>query len=317
MSAHTHDDVNWAAKLPSMRRADALFGTALRAVADRLIRDLPAQATVIDVGSGSGGMSSALASALAARDRVREAEAPALVLLDAVEELLHAAADAARAARPTSAVGTAAAGTASGEGPESAATPVRVSTVLADAARADLSSLLPAADLVWASSVLHHLPDQQKAVDNLAAVLRPGGLLAVAEGGLDTRCLPWDLGVGEPGLEARLISARDAWFGELRAGMEQGVRMPYGWPAALNAAGLTGVTSFSYLVDHPAPASRQVSEFAVERVSWLTETVRDRLTDGDREAALSLIDPNGPHYLGHRSDVYLLSTSTVHYGWCP
>lgn len=230
------------------------------------------------------------------------------MLLDAVEELLHAASEA---------VGSASDYTVADVNSvdASVAAPLRVRTVLADAGRSDLAALLPEADLVWASSVVHHLPDQQKAVDSLAAVLREGGLLAVAEGGLDTRCLPWDLGVGEPGLEARLMSARDAWFGELRAGMKDVVRMPYGWGTALGNAGLSGISSFSYLVDHPAPAAQRVSDFAVERVTWLAETAGDELSAGDRAAVSSLVDPNSPDYLGHRPDVYLLSASTVHCGW--
>lgn len=301
MSAHTHDDVNWAAKLPSMRRADALSGDALAAVADRLTQHLPDQATVVDIGSGSGGMSGALAASLARRG------GGTLVLLDAVQELLDAASEVARAASAdaVSAPGADASGAAQ----------VRVRTIIADAADPDLRTLLPSADLVWASAVVHHLPDQQAAVDRLSAVLRPDGLLAVSEGGLETRCLPWDLGVGEPGLELRLNSARDVWFGELRAGMEGVVRMPHGWGTALTNAGLRHVTSFSYLVDHPAPAPAPVTEFAADRVAWLAEVGDDRITDADRRTAQSLVDPGAPEYLGHRSDVFLLSCYTVHCGW--
>ncbi|MGH9217151.1 MAG: class I SAM-dependent methyltransferase, partial [Acidimicrobiales bacterium] len=60
------------------------------------------------------------------------------------------------------------------------------------------------ADLVWASGVVHHLPDQQAAMGALAALLRPGGRLALVEGGLPLRCLPFDVGLGRVGLEARL-----------------------------------------------------------------------------------------------------------------
>src|SRR5690606_7902869 len=56
------------------------------------------------------------------------------------------------------------------------------------------------ADLVWSSHVLHHLGDQQQALTRLAARLRPGGLLALAEGGLPMRFLPRDIGFGRPGL---------------------------------------------------------------------------------------------------------------------
>lgn len=81
-------------------------------------------------------------------------------------------------------------------------------------------------DLVWVGSVVHHLPDQQSGVDRLAALLRPGGRLALGEGGLPLRCLPYDLGIGRPGLEARLSAAQAAWFNALRAAMPGAVRAP-------------------------------------------------------------------------------------------
>ena len=60
-------------------------------------------------------------------------------------------------------------------------------------ARCDLPDGLGAlepADLVWASRVVHHLGDQDEAVHRMAALVRPGGVLAIAEGGLPTRTLP-------------------------------------------------------------------------------------------------------------------------------
>lgn len=285
MSAHTHDDIDWADRLTALRRFDALERTALSAVAARLAADLPSNPVVVDVGSGAGGMSVALAESLTRRGGGR------LILVDAVGELLTAAHDAATAVVDST---------------------VQVSTVCADVGTAELRDLLPEADLVWAASVLHHLPDQQSAVNRLAETLRPAGRLAVAEGGFPARCLPWDLGVGNPGLEDRLNVARVAWFEQMRATMPGVVRMPYGWNTALTRAGLAEGSSFTYLVEHPAPADAAVREFAVERITWLTEMAEDRISDEDREAACRLVDPDGPDYLGHCDDVYLLSARTVY-----
>ncbi|PRX43557.1 methyltransferase family protein [Prauserella shujinwangii] len=270
-----------------MRRLDQLEREPLAAVAARLTADLPDAATVVDIGSGSGGMSAALAAALRGRG------GGTLVLVDAVDELLAAARESALA---------------------EAGADVRVETVVADAATAELPELLPRADLVWGSAVVHHLPDQQAAVNRFAEMLRPGGLLAVAEGGLETSCLPWDVGVGTPGLEQRLNAARNAWFGELRAGMPEAVRMPHGWTTALRRAGLVGTSSFTYLIDHPAPGGPLVQEFAAERLGWLAEIAEDRVSAEDSDAARRLLDPEAPEYLGHRDDVFVLSARTVHYG---
>ncbi|MBK1789271.1 class I SAM-dependent methyltransferase [Prauserella cavernicola] len=288
MSAHTHDDVDWASRLSSMRRLDALERESLASVATRLTNDLPADATVVDVGSGSGGMSAALAAAL------RERGGGTLVLVDAVDELLAAALEAAR---------------------DAGGSTVAVETVVADLGTAMLHDLVDGADLIWGSAVVHHLPDQQLAITRLADALHPGGLLAIAEGGLEARCLPWDLGIGEPGLEGRLAAAREDWFRQLRATMPDSVRMPYGWGTALRQAGLTDIGAFSYLLDHPAPTTQAVVDFTVERTTWLSEIVEDRLGDGDRAALRRLLDPAGPDYLGSRDDLYLLNVRTVHCGW--
>lgn len=50
----------------------------------------------------------------------------------------------------------------------------------------------------------------------LAGLLAPGGRPALAEGGLASRHLPWDLGFGEPGHELRLQLAEDRWFAVMR-----------------------------------------------------------------------------------------------------
>ncbi|WP_040925554.1 class I SAM-dependent methyltransferase [Saccharomonospora marina] len=287
MPGHTHDDVDWAARLTSLRRLDDLERDALVEVARRLTDGLPHGPTVVDVGCGAGGMSLALADAL------RRAGGGTLILVDAVDEVLAAASQSVAAAGDSL---------------------VRVEAVLADVGADQVREVITEADLIWAASVLHHVPDQQAAVNRLAGVLRPGGLLAVAEGGLAPRCLPWDIGIGRPGLEERLNGARESWFEGLRAGMPDVARMPYGWTCALRRAGLSDLRSFSYLVDHPAPADSAVLDFVLDRFAWYSEIATDHVSEQDREAVRRLLDPDSPDYLGQRDDVYLLAARTVHTG---
>jgi SAM-dependent methyltransferase len=285
--AHTHDGIDWSARLEDMKRADALDEDALRVVAGRLVRPLPDSPTVVDVGSGSGGMSAALAGTLGARG------GGTLVLVDAVPELLDAATTAARAA-------------AGGR--------VHVRPVLADLATAGLASLVPAAHLVWAARVVHHLPDQAGAVARLVEGLAPGGRLALEEGGLDSKHLPWDLGVGEPGLQERLIAARREWFARMRQDMPGSVRLPVGWNVALAEAGLTDVTAFSYLVEHQGPPTPAVRAAAVEWLTFHADVAGDRLHGSDRAAVRRLLDPGDDAWLGARDDVFVLQTRTVTLG---
>jgi SAM-dependent methyltransferase len=288
--AHTHDNIDWPTRLAALRRADDLDAQSDREVAERLVGVLGAvvEPVVVDVGSGGGGMSVAFARALAARGGGR------VVLSDAVAELLDAAVAHVR-------------GVAAG-------TSVVVESVRVDASSDQLVDLLPEADLVWASHVVHHLPDQQRAIDQLARVLAPGGWLALSEGGLATRCLPWDLGIGEPGLGNRLTAARDDWFVGMRAGMPGVKSLPVGWNKALEAAGLTGVSSFSYVIDHPAPASEQVRQSVVDWLAWVYKVGEDQLSDTDRETVARLLDPADDAFVGARDDVFILGASTVYLG---
>ncbi len=283
MAGHTHDGIDWATWLHRLREADAVAAGARRALARRLVG--PRTRVVVDVGSGAGGMGVAFAEEMADSGGT-------VVLVDSVPELLDAA---------TAQVSAAA-------GPL-----VEVQAVRADAGGDELLDTVPRADLVFASFVVHHLPDQQRGLDRLAALVSPGGRLAVVESGLEQRCLPWDVGVGEPGLQGRLTAAHGKWFRGMRAGMDGAVRLPVGWGRALRDAGLTEVSSFSYLIDEPEPTD-QVRAAVVRWLSGLREVAADWIDEADRHAVDQLLDPAGPHYVGLRDDVFLLAAHTVHIG---
>jgi SAM-dependent methyltransferase len=270
-----------------MRRYGALQEEALSAVARRLVAPLPDSPVVMDVGCGAGSMSVPLVSAL------REHGGGVLVLVDATPELLDAACTAARA---------------EGDGE------VSVKPVLADLAAEDPLSFAGPVELIWGSRVIHHLPDQLRGVRRLVSALAPGGWLALAEGGLETRFLPWDLGVGEPGLADRMAAARAEWFVSMRENMTGSVRLPVGWNVALADAGLGEISAFSFVVDHPAPAKHFVREWAVDRLTWLSEITSSRLHAADRAALKRLLNPSDSEYVGAREDVFLLETDTVHVG---
>lgn len=287
---HTHDDFDWSARLTDLRRRDSIAVDAHRSTAERLVGMLEPAATVVDIGSGAGGMAAQLGLALRARGGGR------LVLVDAVAELLDAATDHVRSAL-----------TGPGE-------TVTVDSVLGDAASDQLVSQVPAADLVWASAVVHHLRDQQEGVNRLAGLLAPGGWLALVEDGLGSQCLPWDLGVGAPGLIDRLMAARKAWFAKMRADIPGSVRLTVGWTRSLANAGLHDVTSFSYLIDHPAPVSDEVRTTVVKWLEYMAEVSMDRLAEQDQAALTRLLDPADPAFAGARDDLFYLAAVTVNLG---
>ena len=238
---------------------------------------------VIDVGAGPGVITGLLA------DAFRSAR---VIALDGSPELLDRAAD--RAARN--------------------GLSDRVDTVLADLPDGldDLAELVGRADVVWASGVLHHLGDQQQAIRRVGGLLRPGGLLGLAEGGLPMRTLPRDIGLGRPGLEARLDAGNEEWFAEMRAALPGTTPAVEHWPSLLASAGLAPSGSRTFLLDLPSPLDGAGVELVRRRFERSRETLAGWIDLDDLAVLGQLLDPGGPHALERRQDVFVLTATTVH-----
>ena len=171
---------------------------------------------------------------------------------------------------------------------------------------------LGSADLIWTSRAVHHLGDQQDALNRLAGALRAGGLLAVAEGGLPLRCLPRDIGFGRPGLAARLEAVTEEWFAEMRAELPQATRTAEDWPAMLERAGLTRTGSRTFLTDRPAPLDQRARDHLHARLSRARDLFADRLADDDLRTLDVLLDDGASASIRHRPDAFWLAATTVH-----
>lgn len=276
-------EIDWSEEADRLRTAADLQAEWNESVARSLVR--PEDRVAVDIGTGGGGMARALATALP--------DGGIVVAVDHSEDVLARARDTLRDVRARCEIGSL------DDGPE------QLREVVGEPA-----------DLVWAAHAVHHAGDQQACVDTLAALLAPGGRLALAEGGLPTRTLPWDLGIGEPGLELRLDAANDRWFARMRAELPGSTRMPYGWPDALRKAGLRDVTSRTVLTERPTPLSDDDKAHVIERMTrWvgrLRET--DFLSEEDLDTWDQLFDEDGPHWLGRRTDLTDLGASTIHLG---
>lgn len=179
-----------------------------------------------------------------------------------------------------------------------------------------LAELAPA-DLVWSGQVVHHVGDQQDALNRLAGLLTPGGVLAIVEGGLPARYLPRDFGIGRPGLQERLDVLMADRFNQMREELPGSVAVVEDWPELLRAAGLTDVHRKTFLVEHPAPLSdapRQVVRRSLERYRGMLD---ERLDGADLATLDRLLDPSDPASVDQRGDLFLLTAKTVHYGSRP
>jgi SAM-dependent methyltransferase len=281
---HQHTpDVDFGAHADDMERSARLRSAVNAQIAAELPLP-PDGAVAADVGCGVGDMALLLAERVRhTRGRVLAADREA-VLLDRVRERAAAA----------GLVGV-------------------VHTVRADLA--ELPGALPEpVHLLWAGHVVHHVGDQAAAVAALAGVLAPGGVLALGERGLLPQSLPWDVGVGRPGIEIRMFAAHNEWFAAMRADLPGSVRDPRGWPVMLRAAGLVDVTARSWLLDRPAPLSAADRNAVLDRLANWVEWADRWLDPDDRASWQRLLDREDPAWLGHRDDLFMLAAETVHYG---
>jgi SAM-dependent methyltransferase len=278
---HAHDDIDWAAMAGVLGDWDELEADRYRAIVAWL--GVQAGDVVVDAGSGAGGMAAAFLEAVGPTG--------VAIIVDGTPELLAVATE--RAGRPGH----------------------RLEAVRADLEQQSLSSALDRrqVDLVHANAVVHHLDDEVAALADFATVVRPGGRVAVVEGGLDNRFLPADCGIGEPGLEGRMSVATDSWFwSEVRPATAT-VRPGWGWNMLLTEAGLVDVVTRSFLLDLPPPLGEQARRV----VRGVFERHAARADGEDRDTLIRLLDDDDPRSIMRRPDVFVLGARTVHAGTVP
>ncbi|WP_406200801.1 class I SAM-dependent methyltransferase [Kitasatospora sp. NBC_01560] len=271
-----HGEPDWSALAVLLEREGELNSPAFTQAAQwlRELQNNAAVGRVLDVGSGPGVVAGVLAEAFPAAEVVAVDGSPALL----------------ERARTRSAG--------------------RLSTQQADLP-AEFDRL-GTAGLIWSSNAVHHLGDQQAALTALAGALRPGGLLAVSERGLPLRFLPRDIGLGRPGLQARLDAAHEDAFAAMRAQLPGAVDEVEDWPAMLAAAGLAPAGSRTFLAEWPAPLGLPGREHLHTQLSRRRDQLGELLDAADREALDALLDREAPTGILARPDAFYLTAITVH-----
>lgn len=173
-------------------------------------------------------------------------------------------------------------------------------------------------DLVWCSRVLHHIPDMSAAAGELARVTKPGGRLAIREGGFAFRVLPDDLGYGEPWLEDRLGAAGVGRFARPRD-LEGSVRYGYGWPRILLDVGLGQLEAKTFTTDSLSPLSADEQAWVTRQWRrWLDSPASaERMTEADRALLEELADAAAPSWAFRRDDLHLRTGHSVYVGTRP
>jgi SAM-dependent methyltransferase len=174
--------------------------------------------------------------------------------------------------------------------------------------QADLDAAWPAidtVDLVWASNSLHHMADPGRALTEVLAALRPGGLLALAEMDSFPRFLPDDLGIGRPGLEARCLAAAD----EMRA--EEVPHFGSDWGSYLRQAGFAVEAERTFAIELTPPLPPAAGRYAQASLRRVRSRMDGRLDAGDLATLDTLIDGDGPDAVLRRDDLTVRATRTV------
>ncbi|MEU6468004.1 class I SAM-dependent methyltransferase [Streptomyces massasporeus] len=277
---HDHTDIDWAAMAPRLESEAELFTSMYERALAWLAKEVTEPGLIVDAGSGPGVVSCLFAETF---------PGARIVAVDGSEPLLERAR--ARAERQGVADRF---GTVAGELPDV------------------LDELDYPADLLWASRTLHHLGDQRAGLAAFAARLAPGGTLALMEGGLPARFLPRDIGIGRPGLQARMDALEEEWFTKMRQDLQGHVAEPENWPALLSAAGLTHTRTHSFLLDLPAPAPDRARAHVVDSLTRFRDTLAEGLDHDDRATLDRLLDPGDAASVHRRQDVFVLAAHTVH-----
>jgi SAM-dependent methyltransferase len=167
-------------------------------------------------------------------------------------------------------------------------------------------------DLVWSVNTVHHLRDPQAGVRALAALLCPGGRLALGQSSL-------------------LPDMYFAWDARLERVTTEAVRAYYRDRYGISEHELTGVRALTRLLREACLSNISVRTFVIERIppldacthAWLLEAIfrgtwgerlRPYLATADYEQLTRLCDPQHTQFALHHPDFHFLQTFTLAVG---
>jgi SAM-dependent methyltransferase len=170
-------------------------------------------------------------------------------------------------------------------------------------------------DLVWAVNSVHHLSDPPHAVHALAALLRPGGRLALGQSSL----LPEMYFAWDARLERVTHEAVRAYYRDRYHLSEQELTAVRALVGLLRAASLSDVSVRTVVIERVAPLDPAAHAWLLEALFRGTfgERLRPYLAPADYEELARLCDPAHPQFALRRRDFHFLQTFTLAIGSRP
>ncbi|GAB3247109.1 class I SAM-dependent methyltransferase [Kineosporia babensis] len=157
-------------------------------------------------------------------------------------------------------------------------------------------------DLAWASASMHHMAEPARVLADLRSALDPAGLFAMIEFETFPRFLPDDIGLGTPGLEARLNAVAD------RKREEHHPTVNSDWSARLASNGFVVREERTFEINLAAPLSDDAVRYARVTLSRLRDGMSEELSAEDRQTLDALLSVDGPDRLELRSDLGVRSS---------
>lgn len=165
--------------------------------------------------------------------------------------------------------------------------------------------VLGAADVVWASMVLHHVASPADTLRQLRSVLRPGGLLAIVEFGAGALgALPVGFDVDNDGFVGR---HSDALLAAVADHLPPGA-MVLDWPSLLADAGFELVDQGELEMHLPAPLTETQRRYVLQGLQMSQPMMDERLDAGDLATLAGLaglVSEDDPRCVLNRDDLAL------------
>ena len=164
-------------------------------------------------------------------------------------------------------------------------------------------------DLVWTVNTAHHLRDPAAGVRTLAALLRPGGRLALGQSSL----LPDMYFAWDARLERVTNEAVRAYYRDRYQLAEEELTAVRGLVGLLRTAGFSDVQVRTIVIERCAPLDPHAHAWLLEAIfrgTW-GERLRPYLDAADYRELVALCDPHHARFALRRADFHFLQTFTL------